>query len=154
MPLEFTCPLLFRVLVPPHPTVLSVFSLSLYRFLWADPFDRPDNFPELVVNRIQASVKLLEAQPKPEVRFNKSLFGQLFGEMDGWANEKFRRCVNPTHGSPPHHFFPRHKPWRRYTPSPWLCCASPKFPFLIPPFLLSAFHSPLPLHPAPLILSG
>ena len=66
-------------------------------FLWADPFDRPDNFPELVVNRIQASVKLLEAQPKPEVRFNKSLFGQLFGEMDGWANEKFRRCVNPTH---------------------------------------------------------
>ena len=80
-----------------HILMLPLRCLFLNPFVWSDPFDRPDNFPELVVNRIQASVKLLEAQPKPEVRFNKSLLGQLFGEMDGWANEKFRRCVNPTH---------------------------------------------------------
>jgi len=59
----------------------------------ADPFDRPDNFPELLVNRIQASLRVLSAQPKPEVRFSKSLFGQLYGEMEGWSNEKFRRWV-------------------------------------------------------------
>ena len=46
-----------------------------------------------MVNRIQASLKVLEAQPKPEVRFNKSLFGQLYSEMEGWTNEKFRRWV-------------------------------------------------------------
>ena len=59
--------------------------------LAADPFDRPDGFPELVVNRIQALTRVLMQQPKPEVRFAKSVFGQLLQEMDSWPSERFRR---------------------------------------------------------------
>jgi len=42
---------------------------------------------------------VLSAQPKPEVRFSKSLFGQLYGEMEGWSNEKFRRWVHCSDGA-------------------------------------------------------
>lgn len=61
-----------------------------------DEYDRPDGFPEIRLNRIQAGISQLHLVEDKRQRLRQSVFGQLYNATigEGWTDSQFRRAYS------------------------------------------------------------